>query len=107
MREPDGGCSGLAVGSSGQLEVGKKRHVAVRPRGKGGATERGEALLTGTVVTIPPERCTAPEAAWPTAPDAGPWHVLWTRSHSERIVQDQLAGKGFETFLPEIDVWSR
>jgi transcriptional antiterminator NusG len=35
------------------------------------------------------------------------WHVLWTRSHSEQMVHDQLAPKGFELFLPMMDVWSR
>jgi transcription antitermination factor NusG len=28
-------------------------------------------------------------------------------SHSERLVHDQLAGKGFEMFLPTIKTWSR
>ncbi len=35
------------------------------------------------------------------------WHVLWTRSHSEQMVHDQLAAKGFDLFLPMMDVWSR
>ena len=35
------------------------------------------------------------------------WYVLWTHSHSERLVHDQLAGKGFEMFLPTIKTWSR
>lgn len=35
------------------------------------------------------------------------WHVIWTRSHSEQLVYDQLAAKGFQLFLPEINVWSR
>jgi transcription termination/antitermination protein NusG len=34
------------------------------------------------------------------------WHALWTRSHCERLVHDQLVAKGFEVFLPEIEVWS-
>jgi transcription antitermination factor NusG len=34
------------------------------------------------------------------------WHALWTRSHCERLVHDQLVAKGFEVFLPEVDVWS-
>jgi transcription termination/antitermination protein NusG len=33
------------------------------------------------------------------------WHVLWTRSHSEQLVRQQLSGKGFETFLPMIGAW--
>ncbi len=35
------------------------------------------------------------------------WHVLWTQSHCEQLVHDQLAGRGFEAFLPKINVWSR
>jgi transcription termination/antitermination protein NusG len=35
------------------------------------------------------------------------WHALWTRSHCEQLVHDQLAAKGFELFLPTIDQWSR
>ncbi|MBI4482005.1 MAG: transcription termination/antitermination NusG family protein [Acidobacteria bacterium] len=35
------------------------------------------------------------------------WHVLWTRSHCEELVCDQLAAKGFELFLPKVEVWSR
>jgi transcriptional antiterminator NusG len=39
--------------------------------------------------------------------DGAQWFVLWTHSHSERLVHDQLAGKGFEMFLPTIRTWSR
>ncbi len=35
------------------------------------------------------------------------WYVLWTRSHCEQMVHDQLAAKGYELFLPMLDVWSR
>ena len=35
------------------------------------------------------------------------WHVLWTRSHCEQIVHDQLAPKGFHLFRPKIEVWAR
>jgi transcriptional antiterminator NusG len=38
-------------------------------------------------------------------PDA-PWHVLWTHSHCEELVYEQLAAKGFHPFLPKLDVWS-
>lgn len=33
---------------------------------------------------------------------AAPWYAIWTRSHCERLVAEQLAGKGFATFLPEM-----
>src|SRR2546428_14118698 len=35
------------------------------------------------------------------------WHAVWTRSHCEQLVHDQLAVKGFDLFLPRIDQWSR
>jgi transcription termination/antitermination protein NusG len=35
------------------------------------------------------------------------WHALWTRSHCEQLVHDQLAAKGFQLFLPTVDQWSR
>jgi len=35
------------------------------------------------------------------------WRVLWTQSHCEQLVHDQLSGRGFESFLPKINVWSR
>jgi transcription termination/antitermination protein NusG len=35
------------------------------------------------------------------------WYALYTRSHCEQLVCDQLAAKGFHMFLPKIDVWSR
>jgi transcription antitermination factor NusG len=35
------------------------------------------------------------------------WYAIWTRSHCERLVADQLSAKGFEPFLPEIHRRSR
>jgi transcription antitermination factor NusG len=35
------------------------------------------------------------------------WYAVWTNSHCEQLVHDQLLAKGFEPFLPRIDVWSR
>jgi transcriptional antiterminator NusG len=34
------------------------------------------------------------------------WHALWTRSHCERLVHDQLLARGFQLFFPEIEIWS-
>jgi len=39
--------------------------------------------------------------------DGAQWFVVWTHSHSERLVRDQLAAKGFDTFLPTMKTWSR
>ncbi len=36
-----------------------------------------------------------------------PWHVLWTYTHCEQQVHDQLVGKGFELFLPLVERWQR
>lgn len=75
-----------------------------------GRTKGGEALPT--IAEGKPDR-----PGWQTAHSdqqegskrlAGPsWYALWTRSHCERLVHDQLTAKGFDLFLPEIDVWSR
>jgi len=35
------------------------------------------------------------------------WYALYTRSHYEQLVLDQLEAKGFQLFLPRIDVWSQ
>jgi transcription termination/antitermination protein NusG len=35
------------------------------------------------------------------------WYALYTRSHCEQLVCDQLETKGFHLFLPRIDVWSQ
>lgn len=36
-----------------------------------------------------------------------PWHVLWTNSNCEQMVYDQLVAKGFDPFLPTLDMWAR
>ncbi len=35
------------------------------------------------------------------------WYALYTRSHCEQLVHDQLSVKGFHLFLPKVSVWSR
>ncbi|HSE87781.1 MAG TPA: transcription termination/antitermination NusG family protein [Candidatus Binatia bacterium] len=34
------------------------------------------------------------------------WYALWTHSHCEHLVHQQLAAKGFQVLLPQIEVWS-
>jgi transcription termination/antitermination protein NusG len=46
--------------------------------------ERGEALLA----------------------DIPRWFALWTHSHCEQLVHDQLASKGFRVFLPTVQHWT-
>ncbi len=38
---------------------------------------------------------------------AAQWRVLWTKSHCEQLVHDQLVAAGFDPFLPKMQVWSR
>jgi transcription antitermination factor NusG len=35
------------------------------------------------------------------------WYVLWTHSHCEQQVHDQLSAKGYHSFLPRISRWSQ
>lgn len=35
-----------------------------------------------------------------------PWHVVWTHSHCEQLVCDQLTARGFHPFLPSMGAWS-
>lgn len=35
------------------------------------------------------------------------WYAIWTRSHYEHVVLEQLSAKGFAAFLPEMGVWSK
>jgi transcription antitermination factor NusG len=38
---------------------------------------------------------------------SAPWYAIWTRSRHEQVVRDQIAGKGYEAFLPTVTRWSR
>jgi transcription termination/antitermination protein NusG len=47
---------------------------------------------------------------WQGAPGAlavAQWYALYTRSHCEQLVYDQLRAKGFSVFLPKLEVWSQ
>ena len=35
------------------------------------------------------------------------WFAVWTHSRCEQLVHDQLVAKGFRTYLPTIQTWSR
>lgn len=35
-------------------------------------------------------------------PNAESWYAVWTHSHCERIVAQQLSARGFSPFLPEV-----
>jgi transcription antitermination factor NusG len=50
-----------------------------------GQTEGGEALSAGSAR----------------------WFAIWTQSHFEQLVHDQLTAVGFDAYLPTMRVWSR
>jgi transcription antitermination factor NusG len=58
-------------------------------------------MPTSSVQNVP---CPPPSLRAGGAPK---WHALWTRSHSEQLVHDQLVGLGFQSLLPKIEMWSR
>jgi transcription antitermination factor NusG len=35
------------------------------------------------------------------------WYAIWTHSHCEQAVHDQFVERGFRSFLPVINTWSR
>jgi transcription antitermination factor NusG len=43
----------------------------------------------------------------PEDPSISHWYALYTRSHCEQLVYNQLMAKGFQAFLPKLDIWSR
>ena len=40
-------------------------------------------------------------------PEDGAWYAVWTHSHCEHQVRQQLAARGFHSFLPEVQTWSK
>jgi transcription termination/antitermination protein NusG len=65
-------------------------------------TERGGALSVSVQLT---EYSSRPQAC--ATPESPRWYAIWTRSHSEQLVADQLLAKGLQVFLPKISMWSR
>ena len=63
--------------------------------------------VTATTVVPPIQDAGVVHGSVVDASPAPAWHALWTRSHCEQLVHDQLAVKGFNLFLPKIDQWSR
>ena len=44
--------------------------------------------------------------SWGTQEQAA-WYAIYTRSHFENLVADQLTARGFSLFLPQRGVWSK
>src|SRR5215210_5804600 len=43
----------------------------------------------------------------PNPCDPERWYAVWTRSHCEQLVNDQLSAQGFNVFLPTVTAWGR
>jgi transcription termination/antitermination protein NusG len=69
-------------------------------------TEGGEALAEQVLCESPSMSVLEPVPAVEVC-GREPWYALWTHSHCEQLVHDQLTVKGFEVFLPKIETWSR
>ncbi len=72
----------------------------------GEQTEGGEALPTSGKMNVE-ERAEQRDGPLAEVAAACPWYALYTRSHCEQLVYEQLAAKGFHLFLPKIQVWSQ
>jgi transcription termination/antitermination protein NusG len=79
----------MSAGRPGRMDDEARSQRAAREEMRHGP-EGGEALLSNASIETDPA-----------------WRVLWTHSRCEQQVHDQLATRGFEAFLPKIDVWSR
>ena len=55
----------------------------------------------------PDELSNLPPVSALAEPASESWHALWTHSHCEQLVRDQLLRAGYHAFLPTVDVWSR
>jgi transcription antitermination factor NusG len=61
--------------------------------------------LRSALAATDPDR---PDAlALASASGTSSWFAIWTRSRHEAFVREQLAGKGYQVFLPTITRWSR
>jgi transcription antitermination factor NusG len=59
-------------------------------------------------VRVPPhELANVPPISALAQPPVEFWYAVWTHSHCEQLVRDQLLRVGFRAFLPTVDVWSR
>jgi transcription antitermination factor NusG len=59
-------------------------------------------LSTELMIAAPADDSRAARRTQPAAA----WRALWTRSHCEQLVHDQLAGNGFHPFLPRLAAWT-
>jgi transcription antitermination factor NusG len=69
-------------------------------------TERGEALTVSQQVAKE-QRQQENRSIGTAGGDTPAWYAIWTRSHCERLVAQQLSAKAFSPFLPEMKIRSK
>jgi transcription termination/antitermination protein NusG len=74
--------------------------------------EEGRGRSLGCQLRINSTMMPSDPVSWLSAleadlPAVAAWYAVWTRSHCEQLVGDQLAARGFQLFLPKATVWSR
>jgi transcription antitermination factor NusG len=81
----------------------RTRRFAIASDVYGMNVRKGEALvrIMTTTADISPSLDHAPVAT----SAATSWYAVWTRSRCEERVTDDLATRGFETFLPRAQAW--
>jgi transcription antitermination factor NusG len=64
-------------------------------------TNQRSVILETPRRLLPASACRLAEVRGPN------WYVLWTRSQCEQTVYDQLSDRGFQLFLPTLEIWRR
>jgi transcriptional antiterminator NusG len=109
-RDPRAGVEASPPGRPhGQRVAGKLTFETVQICEAQIETEGGEALAVAAVEILGVNAKAAVLAAGAgsaSSVSSAPWHVLWTHSHCEQMVYDQLSVRSFHPFLPKVDVWS-
>src|SRR5215467_10231185 len=111
-RPQPGGVLVRGCGEGHNVWIRRHRHNACAARAKwfgsrvGEQTEGGEALPTIVKMKVE-ERAKQRDSLPAVAAAACPWYALYTHSHCEQLVYEQLAAKGFHLLLPKIQVWSQ
>ena len=111
-RSRPGGALGHGCREGHNVLGRRHRHAACDARAKwfgsrgGEQTEGGEALLTIGQMHGE-ERAEQRDGPPAEVAAACPWYALYTHSHCEQLVYEQLAAKGLHLFLPTIQLWSQ
>src|SRR5437867_1515887 len=71
------------------------------------STSRSTAILRAVTDPVQPRRGRQVRTKGSEALAVAQWFAIWTHSHCEQLVHDQLTAKGYRTFLPIARTWSR